>query len=449
MKKTLLLSVVASTMIMAGGDIAPVEPVVEAPIEVYGWEFTGQAVAYTQTKDDWGLRDGLFGDKNDLFSGNSTSGELGLQLGATNKDVIWGIGAGVELSGIGSGYNSGYSNSNFGLQSDSGITQAYLTYGMSNTSLKVGRQQLPKALSPFAFTEGWQMFKNSFDAALLVNTDISDTVLVYAFVNKANRSVNDISDFQHINRDGVHMVTAANKSIDNLALTGTWYYANNMIREYRDDFVISRKDVNILWGDAKYGFGEDYYGLVIGVQGGVVQPGGSLLDDTSAFGAKIGGKYDVFDAYVAYSSVNDGDIPIHNLGTGVKTPLYTQLILNQNTIKKDSNTVVVKAGMKALGGKFGLAYNYSTLDTAALPSVFAPAPIRVGGEVNSAGQGNYQEIDVTYKTKITENTTLFAGYVWQDENRDSLLLVRGDETHLIPGFSESQNFIRFWARYDF
>ncbi len=34
MKKTLLLSVVASTMIMAGGDIAPVEPVVEAPVEV-------------------------------------------------------------------------------------------------------------------------------------------------------------------------------------------------------------------------------------------------------------------------------------------------------------------------------------------------------------------------------------------------------------------------------
>ncbi|MDQ1325057.1 MAG: hypothetical protein QG564_181, partial [Campylobacterota bacterium] len=31
MKKTLLLSVVASTMIMAGGDIAPVEPAVETP----------------------------------------------------------------------------------------------------------------------------------------------------------------------------------------------------------------------------------------------------------------------------------------------------------------------------------------------------------------------------------------------------------------------------------
>ncbi len=54
MKKTLLLSVVASTMIMAGGDIAPVEPVVEAPVvEASGWNFQGQAVVYYQTRDDY------------------------------------------------------------------------------------------------------------------------------------------------------------------------------------------------------------------------------------------------------------------------------------------------------------------------------------------------------------------------------------------------------------
>ena len=50
MKKILLLSVVASTMIMAGGDIAPVEPVVEAPI-AEAWNFDGDMVAYTQTAD--------------------------------------------------------------------------------------------------------------------------------------------------------------------------------------------------------------------------------------------------------------------------------------------------------------------------------------------------------------------------------------------------------------
>ena len=50
MKKTLLLSVVASTMIMAGGDIAPVEPVV-APVEVSPWEWSGTAKVYYQTMD--------------------------------------------------------------------------------------------------------------------------------------------------------------------------------------------------------------------------------------------------------------------------------------------------------------------------------------------------------------------------------------------------------------
>ncbi|HEO98145.1 MAG TPA: outer membrane porin, OprD family, partial [Epsilonproteobacteria bacterium] len=52
MKKALLLSVVASSMIMAGGDIAPVEPAVETPAPaVSGWEFSGTGVVYYQTSD--------------------------------------------------------------------------------------------------------------------------------------------------------------------------------------------------------------------------------------------------------------------------------------------------------------------------------------------------------------------------------------------------------------
>ena len=40
MKRIVILSVVASTMIMAGGDIAPVEPVVEAPAPVAASGYT-------------------------------------------------------------------------------------------------------------------------------------------------------------------------------------------------------------------------------------------------------------------------------------------------------------------------------------------------------------------------------------------------------------------------
>jgi len=184
MKKTLLLSVVASTMIMAGGDIAPVEPVVEAPVieETSGWEANGQIVGYTQTVDRFGT--------GDIFGEESTYSSIGVQMGAVNKDIIAGIGAGFEVSAIlqdnglfsdpqGAGF---YMNGgNAGTQS-AGLTQAYLTYGMGNTSLKVGRQTLPMALSPFAYSEGWQVFKNTFDAALIVNTDIPDTALVRALV---------------------------------------------------------------------------------------------------------------------------------------------------------------------------------------------------------------------------------------------------------------------------
>ncbi len=58
------------------------------------------------------------------------------------------------------------------------------------------------------------------------------------------------------------------------------------------------------------------------------------LEETTAFGAKITGKAGPLGVTLAYSTVDDGDIPIQNVGTGVKTPLYTQMILNQKAIKK-------------------------------------------------------------------------------------------------------------------
>ena len=425
MKKTLLLSVVASTMIMAGGDIAPVEPVVAAPVEVSAWEFSGSAVAYTQTRDLQGT--------GDLFSGGSTAGALGLQLRATNADIFAGIGFGAEVSSIQDGESANYSSSHFGMQDGSALTQAYLTYGLDNidTSVKIGRQTLPKSLSPFAFSEGWNVFQNTFDAALVVNSSLPDTTLVYAYVAGSNGSVtgpaaglpahafqtghtySDLADFSDINNDGVHMVTAQNKSIENLTLTGTWYYAQDMAG--------AGNDINILWGDAAY----NAEMFTVAVQGGQISPDG--LDDTTAFGAKIAGNLGMFDLSAAYSSVDDGFVRVANLGTNVKTPLYTQSILDQDVIAKDADTFKIAAGMKALGGKFGLAYINADLGVAALPSVMFP-------NAGTGTTGTYQEIDFTYKTKIGENTTLFAAYVNQDDDRVA---------------NDNQDFIRFWARYNF
>ena len=184
MKKTLLLSVVASTMIMAGGTIAPVPAPAPAPVvEASGWDFGGQGVLYYQTRDNMAM---------DLFESEVSKAAAGIQLRAENKALLGGFGVGFEISGISDLYlyddvvSGLIQNASNGLDprdedtvnSSAAFTQAYLTYGIGNTSIKVGRQNLPKALSPFAFSEGWNVFKNSFEAALVVNTDIPDTTLV-------------------------------------------------------------------------------------------------------------------------------------------------------------------------------------------------------------------------------------------------------------------------------
>jgi len=416
MKKTLLLSVVASTMIMAGGDIAPVEPVVAAPVEVSAWEFGGQLVAYTQTIDASG--------NGDLFGGDSTYAAWGGQLRATNSDVLWGIGAGIELSGIVSseGDPGFYNGGGDAGTTSGGFTQAYLTYGMDsiNTSIKLGRQTLPKALSPFAFSEGWQMFKNTFDAALVVNTSLPDTALVYAFVKNSNRSVGAYANEDSFDtvafglaEDGAHMVTAQNKSIDSVTLTGTWYYAPSMI---------ALGDTNILWGDIKTNFG----GLSIAGQGGQVSPDNA--DDTTAWGLKLGYDFGMFGLSGAYSSVDDGAVGITNLGTGVKSPLYTQMVLNnvgQYHAAPGSDFLKVAATAKALGGSWTLAYG-------------------AGENDDDASKGDYTQVDLMYKTKLTESITMFAAYVYTDDD------LYGSVLNPATGARPSENnFVRVWGRYNF
>ena len=415
MKKTLLLSVVASTMIMAGGDIAPVEPVVETPVvaEASGWDFSGQAVVYYQTRDN---------AVNDLFDQEASVADAGLQLRAVNKDVFAGIGAGFEVTGLStlnlensvvSGVMQGTGNGDIDDQTDGGwISQAYLTYGFGNTSFKLGRQELPKALSPFAFSEGWNVFKNTFDAALVVNTDLPDTTIVYAYVYGGNQSVGNVTDFNKFNdHDGIHMLTVQNKSIEGLTLTGSYYYAPNLDQA-------NGNDAHILWGDAKYAI-SDY---AVALQGGYIFGDAVKDHETTSFGAKVGGNFGMFDASLAYSYVGDEDMAatVTNFG-GVKTPLYTQMILNQGVIENDSQYIKVAAGAKALGGKFGVAYGQ-----------------RLAADDNTLDDHNPYELDVTYKTKVfNDSTTLFAGYVLTDA--DDNAVNNGD----------SQNMIRVWGRYNF
>ena len=400
MKKTLLLSVVASTMIMAGGDIAPVEPAVEAPAPVAtsGWAFNGQGVVYYQTIDVFG--------KKDLFEQATSVADAGVQLKAVNKDLIAGIGAGVTVNGLATLWLENDVVSNVMQTANGDITggwigEGYLTANLGSTMVKLGRQTLPAGLSPFAHSEGWNVFENTYDAALVVNGAlIPDTTLVYAWVYRNNSNgypqfvdptggheflktfvsgTGEMATFGKTNKNnGVHMLTAQTKLIPNVALTGSWYYGK--------DFVGAGNNLNILWGDAAFNMA----GFGVALQGGTVKP--DTLADTTAFGAKISGGFGGVNAYVAYSTVDDGATGVFNVG-GTQTPLYTQMIINEGAISKDNDTVVVGASAKLLGGTFGAGYGATT--------------------DNSEAGNDYNEIDVYYTTDIGR-VNLLVGYVNMD-----------------------------------
>ncbi|CUV66376.1 conserved exported hypothetical protein [Sulfurovum sp. enrichment culture clone C5] len=400
MKKTLLLSVVASGLLFAGGDIAPIEPAVVAPVPVAesGWKFSGQAVVYYETNDGWGF--------NDVFDQDSSVANAGIQLTATNDNLVGGVGFGVQLNGIGTlgleeDVVSGVMQSANGDLNGGYISQLYLTYGINNTSFKVGRQELPKALSPFAFSEDWNVFKNTFNAALVVNTDIPNTTLVGAWVRDANHNHygTNIGDFDKLNgNDGIWMLTAQNKSIDNLTLTGSFYYANDY--------------ANILWADAGYNAGI----VNIALQGGAVWFDASGTTDTKAFGAKVSSKlFDKVNASLAYSYINDSNAGIFNVG-GNSSVLYTDMLSDEQYPfqRRYNNKFVVRADADVLGGNLGAAYSYE--------------------DAKYSTNETIKEFNLYYSTKIANNMDLSATYGYLEPNSMS---------------PDTLNTIRLIGRYNF
>ncbi|MGB0495930.1 MAG: hypothetical protein ACPGJI_06210 [Kangiellaceae bacterium] len=382
------------------------------------WDFSGQAAIYYQTVDAQG--NGSLFDQGPASSNEGWAKAAGgFQLRAVNKDLARGFGAGFELSGLSSlGLHndvvSGLVQSAGGTSdgfTGGALSQAYLTYNPGNTSIKVGRQELPKSLSPFAFSEGWNVFKNTFDAALVVNSDVKNTTLVYAYVTRHNNSLGNLNDFaKFYDSDGVHLITAQNNGVDNLTLTGSYYTLPS---------ATTGGTANALWVDAKLKLSSVKFELQAGTVGGDAVP-----EDTNGYGLKVSGKLGKVATSFAYSSADDGSLNIANLaGSGVKSPFYTQGILNQNAIKRDSDSFKVTAAINGLGGKFVFAYMSSDMGATALSSVFG---------TGDGGAGTYNEIELIYKRSLSKNTKLFTALINQNDDRQA---------------DKGQNFFRIWLRY--
>jgi hypothetical protein len=166
MKKSLLLSLVASTVLFAGGDIAPVEPVAEAPAAACN-DFYGHAGA------------GVIFTRNAAGVNNADMGVVAV-LGVT-KEIFSGLTLNAEVQG---GSFANYAGAFSRTGEIGALTQFNLGYTFANTAIKIGRFAVPGSLSPLVATgtDYFGLKKATFEGALVANTDVPDTTLWAAYL---------------------------------------------------------------------------------------------------------------------------------------------------------------------------------------------------------------------------------------------------------------------------
>ncbi len=357
---------------------------------------------YYETVD----RDGATGNKADLFSQGNASGQVLLSVGATGSlDKCWGYGFEYNIAdtlglenNIVSGTRMGHGrvSENEFTQSNSLVharidtqhwaSQAYVTYSpcdtiLSNTTLKIGRQYLN---TPFAFSEGWNLQKNSFDAIVALNQDIKNVTLVGAYVGKGNGAFGVVQngdrftsylDGFEASGHGTYAIGAMTNLLKGLPINAWYYNVGNV--------------ADAAWIDGAYTLGLGN-GMNVGLGGqfGQMMPDASGVDDTTGYAGKISGKVGMFNLMAAYSTVDDGNtgsLPLANTATGFKkTKLYTAGVYTDGTgvAVPGSDAFKVKASVKVPGiGKLIAQYVSCEND-------------------DNAAMHNVDEIDIILATKL-------------------------------------------------
>lgn len=371
LKKVILLSVVASTMMMAGGNIAPtvVAPVIaEEKVdrgEVFG-QFRTFYIDRTYTGSVNNNRNslamgGYLGYKTPIFGGFNVAiaayGTYGFDMHDKDADVLGTTSYDPSL------YGDRFDNYAF-------IGQVYINYAFGNTNIKIGRQRLD---TPLAGADDARMLPNLFEAAVVSNTDIQDTTLILAHVTKESVGTfgnvygapsplslqsgyglgykegtsGDFVDMGVIalgegtDTSGVTAIAAIYKGIEGLNLQVWDYYAHDILNafylqvDYGWNCLLS-DGVNMK-ASAQYinesDMGDKLAGNV----------------DSNYWALKVAAKAGVLSGYVAYSQTAESDNA--SMNGGILTPwggmpAFTQGMVTRHMFFSDTDTWKVAASYK-------------------------------------------------------------------------------------------------------
>jgi len=420
---------------------------------------TGQAVVYYQTSDS-----NKAANKSSLASSDNSSANVGLQLNLAadlqnnftfGSQLTYVGGAGLDRTVVDANMQTNTQSAN--TTDNIALTKIFVAKKIANTTFKLGRQELPKSLSPLAFTEGWNVFKNTFDAILAINSDIPKTTLVGAYVTSTTNSddlttVGDMTAKSNLNDvtgagnndmaiDGnAYMITAQNTALPMTTVTASYYSIKNVTSGVNNNDM----SANAMWLNVAVADKSLPMGLKMGLQAGNLDPKvessataaalvglGDSVSDTNAFGLKASiVPMPALTLTGIYTSVDGGEnnevnLQVRNVG-GVKSPMYSQMVGNQTQISLANDTLVLK-GSYNMGdmGSVTLAYGM-TDDTS----------------YNAAGTADdYNELDLVYKVK-SGGVSYLAAYVNQDFKGLNTAVNATDSNY-------TNHIVRLWARLNF
>ena len=300
MKRGLLLSVIASTLLMAGGDAtAPTKPAGDFAQALENGKFSAKLRAF------YFDRSFDVTDKDDAQA--LTAGGIIKYTSANYHGLSFGV-AHYSSTRLGNTFSKeeGSGTSILGRSGEdlAFLGEAYLQYDMKNTMFKVGRQQLS---TPLMQNHDLRILPSVYEAAIIKNKDIPDTTIEVGFVDRYTGFTSKENAFldKKTGQDGLAYISLSNKSVDGLSLRA----------QYIDALTDEASRESYSYLDAKYNIpaGKNSY---IKAQFG--QNGYKDADDSTLVGTKVGTTVGMFDLALLYDKVSDNAFQAFESG-----PMYS------------------------------------------------------------------------------------------------------------------------------
>jgi hypothetical protein len=390
MTKLSLVAALAVSAAFAGGDIAPVEPVVVAAVVDCNKDTTiaGKLQGYYITTD---ATDDMFGDHHQLGA-------------AATLDVAHKLFDNVTLNFGAVGYINAFDQSNQTDVFDNGngyfennkkgafFNVANLTATYADTTFILGRQLID---TPLVGGFDWLLAPGAFEAAVIANKSIENVTLVAGYLTKwrANNTGSTWINLTDID-DGNNYTVGAIYGADALKVSA-WYYnvdsgaaAGNV-----DKF-------KAIYGDAGYDFGS------VNVAGQIISTDFDTDKDGLAYGLKVGTEFSGVNLTAAVSNTSD-----NQAGFVGRDSMYTSswntfashiAVLNDDTLSWKVGASTEYAGINAEasyagygddGSEFDLILGYDVTDSVNFGAIYT----NTTANVKNANDVNALEVIATYK----------------------------------------------------